>query len=112
MSLGHFLKRLVPHLLAATMLLSCGAKPKALEINVEVQPEYRGALRVTPCSSRNGPARADELGRAYAAAYPQPGQEIELVVIQGGKSYHIPSERLRVNTTGDGIPVEVIASIE
>ena len=110
MSVGHFLKRFVPHLLAATILLSCGAKPKALEISVEVQPEYRGALRVTPCSSRNGPA--DELGRAYVAACPQPGQEIQLLISQGGKSYHIPSERLTVNKTGDGIPVEVIASIE
>lgn len=110
--MGHFLKRLVPHLLAGTILLSCGAKPKALEISVEVRPEYRGALRVTPCSSRNGPARADELGRAYVAACPQPGQEIELVITRGDKSYHIPSERLTVSKTGDGIPVEVIASVE
>ena len=112
MSLGHFLKRFVPHLLAATILLSCGAKPKALEIAVEVQPGYRGALHVTPCSSRNGAARADELGRAYVEACPQPGQEIELVVTQGDKNFHIPSERLTVHKTGDGIPIEVIASVE
>ena len=105
MSLGHFLKRLVPHLLAGTILLSCGAKPKALDINVEVQPEYRGALRVTPCSNRNGSARADELGRAYVAVCPQPGQEIELVITQGVKSYHIPSERLTVEQDGRPYPL-------
>jgi hypothetical protein len=112
MRLGHFLKRCVPHLLACTILLSCAAKPKAVEINVEVQPGYKGTLHVRPCSNQSDLARADEQGKAYATACPQPGQEIELVVVQGGAIRRIPPERLIINKTGDGIPIEVIASIE
>jgi hypothetical protein len=112
MTLSHLLKRCVPHLLACTILLSCAAKAKPLEINVEVRPDYKGALHVTPCSSKPGPVRADDQGRAYAGECPRPGQEIELVVMRGGQTYRIPAEKLTVSKTGDGIPVEVIASIE
>jgi hypothetical protein len=112
MKLGYLLKRCVPHLLAGTILLSCAAKPKPLEINVEVQPGYKGTLHITPCSNHSGRIQADQQGQAYASECPQPGQEIELVVVQGAATYRIPSSRLQVSKTGDGIPVEVIASIE
>lgn len=110
--MGCLLKRCVPHLLACTILLSCAAKPKPLEINVEVQPGYKGTLHITPCSNHPGRMQADQQGQAYVAQCPYPGQEIELVVVQGTTTYRIPSSRLRVSKTGDGIPVEVIASIE
>jgi hypothetical protein len=51
-------------------------------------------------------------GRAYARECPQPGQEIELVVVQGGQTYRVPSEKLTISKTGDGIPVEISTVIE
>jgi hypothetical protein len=112
MKLGYFLRRCVPHLMACTILLSCAAKPQPVEINVQVQPGYKGTLHVSPCSSQASAMPADERGRAYARECPQPGQEIELVVVQGGQTYRVPSEKLTISKTGDGIPVEISTVIE
>ena len=105
-------RRCVPHLLASAILLSCAAKPRPVAINIEVQAGYKGALHVTPCADRAQVKRADEQGTVYAEECPQPGQEIELVVIQGGQTYRIPSENLSISKTGDGIPVEIDGRIE
>ena len=98
--------------MACTILLSCAAKPRPLEINVEVRPGYKGALRVSPCSNQASAMLADEQGRAYARECPQPGQEIELIVVQGGQTYRVSTEKLTISKTGDGIPVEISTVIE
>jgi hypothetical protein len=111
MKLGYLLRRCIPHLLACTILLSCAAKPDPVRISVQVRPDYKGTLHISPCS-RQADAPADEQGRAYTQACPQPGQEVDLMVIQGEQTRHIPSEKLTISKTGDGIPVEISASIE
>ena len=112
MNAGYFLRRFAPHLLACTILLSCAAKAKPMEISVEAPIGYTGALRISPCSDETKVARLDEQGRAYARECPQPGQEIEVVVVEGPKSIHIPSEKLKISKTGDGIPVEITTVVE
>jgi hypothetical protein len=112
MSVGYILRRCAPHFLACTILLSCAAKPKPIEISVEVPLGYKGALRISPCSDQARSAQMDEQGRAYARECPQPGQEIEVVVIEGSQSTHIPSQKLNISKTGDGIPVEISTVVQ
>ena len=112
MNLGYFLRRCAPHLLACTILLSCAAKPKPVEISVEVPLGYKGALRISPCSDQAKIARPDDQGRAYSHECPQPGQEIEIVVVEGSQSFHIPYDKLNISKTGDGIPVEISTVIQ
>src|SRR5579871_5416434 len=107
MLVGYLLRRCAPHLLACTILLSCAAKPRPVEISVQVPLGYKGVLHISPCSDQTRLAQADEQGRAYTHECPQPGQEIEVVVMEGAQSFHIPSDKLNINKTGDGIPVEI-----
>jgi hypothetical protein len=112
MNVGYLLRRCAPHLLACTILLSCAAKPKPVEISVQVPLGYKGALRISPCSDRVRAADPDEQGRAYAHECPQPGQEIEVVIVEGAQSFHIPFDKLNISKTGDGIPVEISTVVQ
>jgi hypothetical protein len=113
MRCGKFVvRRCLPHLLACMILLSCAAKPSPVVIHIEVRAGYKGMLHVTPCADQARVGAAGERGIIYAVECPRPGQEIELVVVQGGQTYRIPSEKLSVSRTGDGIPVDIIGQIE
>jgi hypothetical protein len=112
MHVGYFLKRCAPHLLACTILLSCGAKPKPVEISVDVPLGYKGVLHISPCSDQARAAQPDDQGRVYACECPQPGQEIEVMVVEGSQSFHIPYGKLNISKTGDGIPVEISTVIQ
>jgi hypothetical protein len=112
MNVGFLLRRCAPHLLACIILLSCAAKPKPVEISVEVPIGYKGALRISPCSDQARPAQPDERGRVYTRECPQPGQEVEVVITEGSQSMHIPSGKLNVSKTGDGIPVEISTVVQ
>jgi hypothetical protein len=105
------LRRCAPHLLACTALLSCGANPTPVSIQVEVSPGYKGILDIAPCSSK-ATSKADDQGKVYTSECPRPGQEIEVVVVQGGQTYRIPPEKLSVSRAGDGVPVAISGQID
>lgn len=108
---GHSLTRSAVHLLVCALLLSCAAKSKPLPINVAVRADYKGSLHVMPCSNQARSTEADAEGQAFARECPAPGQDVELVVLQGGRTYRISSERLSISRTADGIAVEIIGQV-
>jgi hypothetical protein len=50
-------------------------------------------------------------GTAQTAACPQPGETVLLSVIKGGTSYRIPSDQVKIERAGDGIPVAIKARV-
>jgi hypothetical protein len=99
--------------LSALLLFSCAAAKSAQEITVQVPPEFTGMVLINPCDPK---ATADHAlvnarGLAATSACPKPGQQVTLLIDRAGKTYRISPENVIVLRAGDGLPVEINATV-
>ena len=99
-----------PALAISLSLASCASKNGPARITVKVGDTYSGVLHLTPCiEGAKEPVEVDEHGNGDTSACPS--GVLEIVVIKRTKTVYIVSERVKVDRTGDGIPVSITASI-
>ncbi len=91
-------------------LASCAAKSMPTIVTVKVADTYSGPLHLKPCEKgAKEPAVVDEQGNGETSACPYGAAEI--VVIKQTQKIYITSEQVRVDKTGDGIPVTITARV-
>jgi hypothetical protein len=91
-------------------LASCAAKSMPTIVTVKVADTYSGPLHLKPCEkSAKEPAVVDQQGNGETSACPYGG--VEIVVIKQTQKIYITSEQVRVDKTGDGIPVAITARV-
>ena len=97
---------------AAFLLYSCGAKQAPREIKVTVPADFSGEITLDPCSSGlSTEVTINARGAAPTAACPRAGETITLTVMKGGQYYRIPSNEVKIERAGDGLPVAIKARI-
>ena len=97
---------------AASLLYSCAAKQAPREIKVTVPADFSGEITLDPCTI-GLPAEATVNGRGTAptSACPKPGDTVTLTVVKGNRNYRIPSNEVKIERAGDGLPVAIKAHI-
>jgi hypothetical protein len=91
-------------------LASCAAQSTPTIVTVKVADTYSGPLHLKPCEKEaKEPALVDEQGNGETSACPDGG--VEIVVIRQAQKIYITSEQVRVDKTGDGIPVAITARV-
>jgi hypothetical protein len=89
--------------IALTVLLACTRRP--VSISVEVPPDYRGGVTVELCvSGKPGVAHIDQRGQGQTSVCVGKGEGVSVFYVQGDTRTEIAEERVRVETTGDGVP--------
>lgn len=103
---------LVP-IVAAIFLFSCAAKKPPAQLSITVPEGYAGPLYITPCVPTQPSDRltTDAQGRAVTSTCPREGDEIELLVVKSGRTYFVASSQVKILRAGDGIAVEIRASV-
>jgi hypothetical protein len=97
-------------LVISLSLASCALKNAPSRVTVKVADTYSGFLHLTPCrEGSKEPVVVDERGNGEISVCPS--GDLEIVVIKGTRTVYIPPEKVKVDRTGDGIPVIVTASI-
>jgi hypothetical protein len=97
---------------AAFLLFSCGAKQAPKEIKVTVPADFSGEMTLDPCA--NGlPAEVSLNARGVAptSACPKPGETVTLTVVKSGQNYRVPTEEVKIERAGDGLPVAIRARV-
>lgn len=103
---------LVGTVFAAFLLFSCGAKQAPKEIKVTVPADFSGEMTLDPCT--NGlPAEVslNARGTAPTSACPKPGETVTLTVVKSGQNYRVPTEEVKIERAGDGLPVAIKARV-
>ncbi len=97
--------------IALSMLLaSCAAKSLPTVVTVTLADAYSGPIRLSLCEkSAKNPAVVDLHGNGDTTACPY--GSVEIVVIKGASRIYITSDKIRVDKTGDGIPVAIRTQI-
>jgi hypothetical protein len=92
-------------------LMSCAAKSAPTRITVKVDDKYAGSLRLHSCDKdAQDPVTVNEKGEGKTSACPL-GDDVEIVVIKGGKTIYLAPAKISVARTGDGFPVTITAVI-
>jgi hypothetical protein len=97
---------------AAFLLFSCGAKQAPKEIKVIVPADFSGEMTLDPCT--NGVPSEVSLnarGTAATSACPKPGESVSLTVVKSGENYRVPTEEVKIERAGDGLPVAIKARV-
>jgi hypothetical protein len=93
------------------LLISCAAKSAPTRITVQVPGKYAGSLRLHPCDKdAQDPVMVNEKGEGKTSACPL-GDDVEIVVIKGGKTIYLAPAKISVARAGDGFPVTITAVI-
>jgi hypothetical protein len=91
-------------------LASCAAKRMPTIVTVKVPDTYAGPLHLKPCEEgAKEPAVVDEQGNGETTACPN--GDVEIVVIKQTQKIYLTSEKVKVDKTGDGIPVGITANV-
>jgi hypothetical protein len=96
---------------AALLLMSCGANNAPHRICVQVREDFKGKIHVSPCVAGNPATNvtANDSGVATISDCPHKGDPIEFLVMRAGKTYSVPSDKVVEQFTGDGIAVSIDA---
>jgi hypothetical protein len=92
------------------LFASCAAKTLPTVITVTVADGYSGPIYLSLCQKgAKDPAVVDQQGNGAtpACAY----GSVEVVVIKAASRIYLSSDRIRVDKTGDGIPVAIRTQI-
>jgi hypothetical protein len=97
---------------AAFLLYSCGAKQAPKEIKVTVPADYSGEITLDPCTNGQ-PAEVslNARGTAPTSACPKPGETVTLTVVKSGHDYRVPTDEVKIERAGDGLPVAIKANV-
>ena len=89
-------------IMALAALLACTRRP--VSISVEVPPDYRGGVTVELCvSGKPGVAHIDQRGQGQTNVCVGRDERISVFYVQGDTRSEVAEERVRVETTGDGV---------
>jgi len=102
---GHsrILRRKYCVIMALAALLACNRRP--VSISVEVPPDYRGGVTVELCvSGKPSVAHIEQHGQGQTSICVGKGERVSVFYVQGDTRTEIAEERVRVETTGDGVP--------
>jgi hypothetical protein len=93
------------------LLVSCAAKSAPARITVRITEKFTGLLRLYPCDKAAlDPVSVDEKGEGKTSACPL-ADDVEIVVLQSGKTIYLAPEKIKVARAGDGFPVMISAAI-
>jgi len=91
-------------------LASCAAKNAPSRVNVKVADTYSGQLHLRPCQDgAKDPVVVDERGNGDMAVCPY--GDLVITVVKPSKTVYITSDKIRIERTGDGIPVAISADV-
>jgi hypothetical protein len=97
---------------AAFLLFSCGAKQAPKEIKVTVPADFSGEMTLDPCTNGlTAEVSLNAQGAAATSACPKPGETVTLTVVKGGQNYRVPTEEVKIERAGDGLPVAIKAHV-
>ena len=97
---------------AAFLLYSCAAKQAPREIKVTVPSDFSGQITLDPCSTGlSAEVTLTTRGTAPTSACPRPGETVTLTIIKGSENYRIPSNEVKIERAGDGLPVAIKAHV-
>jgi hypothetical protein len=97
---------------AAFTLYSCGAKQAPREIKVTVPADFSGEMTLDPCThGLSAEVTLNARGTAATSACPKLGETVTLTVVKGSQNYQIPTNEVRIERAGDGLPVAIKADI-
>lgn len=97
---------------AAFLLYSCGARQAPKEIKVTVPADFSGEITLDPCTNgQPTEINLDARGTAPTSACPKAGETISLTVVKDGQNYRVPTEEVKIERAGDGLPVAIRAKV-
>jgi hypothetical protein len=97
---------------AAFLLFSCGAKQAPKEIKVTVPADFSGEMTLDPCANGlNTEVSLNARGTAPTSACPKPGETVTLTVVKSGQNYRVPTDEVKIERAGDGLPVAIKAKV-
>jgi hypothetical protein len=89
--------------IALAVLPACTRRP--VSISVEIPPDYRGRVTVELCvSGKASVAHIDQRGQAQTSVCVGKGERVSVFYARGDTRTEIAEQRVRLETTGDGVP--------
>jgi hypothetical protein len=88
-------------------LLGCGAKELPQQLQVTVPSGFSGQIHLKPCAP--DVSIVDSRGEGTTSACPM-NSDIEIAVRRGSETIFL-TKQIKIDRTGDGIPVSITAQI-